>query len=73
MRFSLTEVRVIMSDDHFINTRSAIGHMPDSEELIQHYLEHHIVKEVVHFQIETEEQQQREQGTDLSDPLFIGA
>ena len=50
-RFSLEDVRVIMSDEHRHNTRCALGHDPDVEELIQHWLKYNIPMNVVRFTV----------------------
>lgn len=50
-RFSLTDVRAIMSADHRRNTQNALGHEPDVEELIAHWLRFNIPMQVVRFNV----------------------
>lgn len=52
MRFSLTDVREIISIEHRANTRHAIGHEPCDEELIEHWLKFHVQREIIHFNVE---------------------
>lgn len=50
-RFSLEDVRAIMSEEHRRNTRGWLGHEPDNEELIAHWLAFHCQPTVYEFDV----------------------
>ncbi len=54
MRFSLQDVRDIISHDHKRNTADALGKAPEcvtNDELICHWVRYHLQREVVHFHV----------------------